>query len=108
VVSPEQNVLGRLTGFQSASQLDARLASYAPAAARPAPYQRAPYQPVPYHRAAVRPAPSGVEQSYAARSRPAPATAPERRPWGQRTRDAIRASHQRTTLEAAIAFGTSR
>jgi thioredoxin-like negative regulator of GroEL len=39
VISPEQRIIGRFTGYQSASQLDARLASFRPAAAK-----------VPFHR----------------------------------------------------------
>jgi Thioredoxin-like domain len=51
VISPDQKVVGRIVGFQSAAQLDARLAAIQPVATRPlikkasvgaAPFIRAP------------------------------------------------------------------
>ncbi|MGE5194213.1 MAG: thioredoxin family protein [Deltaproteobacteria bacterium] len=110
VVSPEQKILGRLTGFQSASQLDAQLASYQPAPVRAAPSRPAQFRPAPYRPAndqALSPAPAPFV-SFPGQS--TAVAAADTKPWAQRMWDAIRASHSppRTTLEAAIAFSTGR
>jgi thiol-disulfide isomerase/thioredoxin len=96
VVSPEQKIIGRLTGFQSAAQLNARLASYLPAPFRSSSYRTAPPQPAPELRA---------PQEHPPLNRPSAAA---QKPWGQRMWDAIRASPPRTTLGAAVAFSTGR
>jgi len=87
VVSPEEKVVGRMTGFQSASQLNARLASY-----QPAPFRRSSFRI-----AVPRPAPQLRAPRNHLRT-----TVPET--WAQRMWDNIRASHALTTLEAAEAF----
>lgn len=87
VVSPEEKVVGRLTGFQSASQLNARLATW-----QPAPIRRSSY------RIAV-PAPEPQLRFPRNQARTA-----EPETWAQRMWDKIRTSHALTTLEAAEAF----
>jgi hypothetical protein len=91
VVSPEQKVMGRLTGFQSASQLNARLASY----------QSAPYRARSYRTVPPQLAPQLRVLQYQARTA-------DPKPWGERKWDEIRAARPRTTLEAAEAFSTGR
>jgi thiol-disulfide isomerase/thioredoxin len=97
VVSPGQKVLGRLTGFQSAAQRSARLASYQPARQPLLRYRAVPERPAPFHQA----------HDHSTEYRPV-RPSPENKPWAQRMWDAIRArdARPRTTLEAAIAFST--
>jgi hypothetical protein len=87
VVSPEEKVVGRLTGFQSASQLNARLATYQTVPARRSSYRIAVPPPEPQLRAP-----------------PDQARMPVPETWAQRMWDKIRTSHALTTLEAAEAF----
>jgi hypothetical protein len=87
IISPERMIIGRHSGFQSAAQLNARLASYETAPDRRSSYRPAPPQPgLP-----LRPAPDRTPS-------------PETKSWAQRMWDEIRSAHAPTTLEAAEAF----
>jgi thiol-disulfide isomerase/thioredoxin len=105
VVSPEQKVIGRFTGFQSAAQLATRLASYQPAPSPPAQFRPAPQRPRPYRALPPAPAPS---LSFPGQSTAVAAAGPK--PWAQRMWDAIRERqpNSRSTIDAAIAFSTGR
>ena len=87
IISPERMIIRRYSGFQSAAQLNARLAS-----CQAEPIRRSSYRPVrPQPALPLRPAPDRT-------------ASPEPKSWTQRMWDEIRVSHARTTLEAAKAF----
>jgi thiol-disulfide isomerase/thioredoxin len=128
VISPENKIVGRFTGFQTAPQLQSRLAAFRPRVVTQRPLladltPRPPAFPAPA--AQLRATPGAPEAPYpqppesdlrevqlaAAEPRPQP---PETEtfavhvPFHQRAWAAIQAAHPQTTLKAAEEFSMSR
>lgn len=98
VISPEGRVVGRMTGFQSAAQLDARLASYQPSSVPPARFL-ASRSPIVFKNTAVAAPPSPIVFHETA--------GPAKASFHDRIWAAIKTQspdQPRTTLEAAEAF----